>query len=449
MKTLIDPSVSPSAFTLPERASRGATPATPARSDDHRLRVRLVERFALVAFALYHLPLFLNNYPSLGGGGMSQTGLAISWGHVFTAPGIWVARHVFGLTGPMTSGIRGDNGDVAEEFARLLLAVVVGAVAAATWTTLDRRKPRGRWAGEALRVLLRYSIALGLTSYAIAKILPLQFPPLDASTLEQRVGDLSPMALLWQFMQYSRPYAFFGGLMELVVVVLLAFRRTATLGALLCLVVMTNVAVLNYAYSVPVKLYSTMIVASAVVLVLYDHRRMRALFVTNETVPPATAAPLLQGRISERVRWTAKVVLVGSVVVSSILAMNSVLDSQRTTPSAVEGGWVVTAFTRDGQPLDSTGNPARWRRFVITGYGILIRLESDSLLGCGRMSSSDPATIGFSCAKGRKGELRSTRTGDRLVLDGVFDGHTMTATGRRLSASDYRLVRSRFRWLED
>jgi hypothetical protein len=66
-----------------------------------------------------------------------------------------------------------------------------------------------------LRVLLRYSIALGLTSYAIAKILPLQFPPLNAFSLEQRLGQLPPMALLWSFMEYSRPYNFFGGAIEL------------------------------------------------------------------------------------------------------------------------------------------------------------------------------------------------------------------------------------------
>lgn len=34
---------------------------------------RLLERFALIAFGLYHVPLFLNNYPSLGGGGASDT----------------------------------------------------------------------------------------------------------------------------------------------------------------------------------------------------------------------------------------------------------------------------------------------------------------------------------------------------------------------------------------
>jgi hypothetical protein len=105
------------------------------------------------------------------------------------------------------------------------------------------------------------------------------------------------MSLLWTFMQYSRPYAFFGGAMEMLAVVLLSFRRTATLGALVCLAVMTNVALLNLAYGVPVKLYSIMIVASAGVLLLYDAPRLWAVFVRNVTVPPAPLPSLFHDRI--------------------------------------------------------------------------------------------------------------------------------------------------------
>jgi len=176
-----------------------------------------------------------------------------------------------------------------------------------------------------LRVLLRYSIALGLASYGVAKILPMQFPPLRAGTLGQRVGDLSPMALLWTFMEYSRPYAFFGGLMECVAVLLLCVRRTATLGALVCLAVMTNVALLNYAYGVPVKLYATMVVLSAAVLVLYDAPRLTAVLVTNRPAPAAAPPSAAHERIAAPWRWTIKVALVGSVVVSSVVAMRSAI----------------------------------------------------------------------------------------------------------------------------
>ena len=65
---------------------------------------------------------------------------------------------------------------------------MIAAAAAATWTLADRRRPGARWVEGTLRIVLRYAIALGLTSYAVAKILPVQFPPLDPGTLELPVG---------------------------------------------------------------------------------------------------------------------------------------------------------------------------------------------------------------------------------------------------------------------
>jgi hypothetical protein len=325
--------IAPSRFEPPAHAAP-VVPAAAARAGS-TLR-RFGERFALIAFALYHVPLFLNNYPSLGGGGFNDSGLAVRWGHVFTPAGVWAAHHIFHIAGPMPNGHRGDNGDVAEEFARLLLAVVIGLVGAAWWTSADRRRPRAAWVPETLRVLLRYAIALGLASYAIAKLLPMQFPPLRGGILEQRVGDLSPMALLWTFMEYSRPYAFFGGLMEAAVVVLLCVRRTAMLGALTCLAVMVNVALLNWAYGVPVKLYSTMLVVSAAVLLLYDLPRLYGFFVKDAPLPAAPTVSFIHERIPARWRWTIKLLLVGSVCLSSVAAMESILSRQSPRPATVD-----------------------------------------------------------------------------------------------------------------
>src|SRR4051812_6575510 len=370
MRTLIEESPGPSASLSATIARPPAATDIRPRPDAHPLIRRLAERFALIGFALYHLPLLLNNYPSLGGGGMREGGLAISWGHIFTPPGIWVAHHVLRIAGAMPNGYRGDNGDVAEEFGRLLIAVVIAAVGAIGWTWADRRRPGARWTSEALKLLLRFSIALGLTSYAIAKILPVQFGPgtIDALGLEQRVGEMRPMTLLWFFMMYSRPYAFFGGLMELVVVVLLCFRRTATLGAVLCLAVMTNVAILNYAYGVPVKLYSTMIVLSAAVLLLYDARRLWAVFITNEAVPRVEGPAFYDG-IPRWLQWTAKGVGVGSVFASSIAAMRPAgEDAPRTsvpTAGTAEGSWKVTAFEMDRRGATASAAPSPWLRVFV------------------------------------------------------------------------------------
>ena len=427
-----------STITRPETADFAYAPAAShnggigARQSVAR---RLLERFALIAFALYHVPLFLNNYPSLGGGGFNDTGLAPRWGRIFTIPSMWVAKTVFHIAAP--NGATGDNGDASEEYARLLICVVAGVIGAIAWTLADRKRPRGAWVESATRVLLRYSIALGLMSYGVAKIFPQQFPPIAIGTLDRRVGDLTPMSLLWTFMQYSRPYAFFGGLMELAACVLLCFRRTATLGALVCLAVMTNVTLMNYLYAVPVKLYATMITLSAAVLVLYDARRLFDVFVRNRPVAPSSESTIVQDRVPVVWRRVIKTSAVGSVALSSVIAMGGTLHPP--PPSPIEGAWEVSP----------SAPPTTWRRLNISRSGFVVRTAGDSVFGCRLGNGAQPDRLSLQCPRGHSGELQWTRTGDTLRLHGTFDNAPVDLAATVKDRSSYPLMRAKFRWIFD
>jgi hypothetical protein len=393
---------------------------------------RLLERFVLIAFALYHLPLFLNNYPSLGGGGFNDTGLAPQWGRIFTIPSLWVARTVFGVESP--TGETGDNGDTSEEFARLFISVVIGIIGAAIWTIADRRRPRGAWVESTTHVMLRFSIALGLMSYAVAKILPQQFPPISTSVLERRVGDLSPMMLLWTFMQYSRTYAFFAGVMELLVCILLCFRRTATLGALVCLAVMSNVALMNFFYGVPVKLYATMIVLSAAVLVLYDAPRLFDVLVRNRPVGASKESTLLQDRVPVVWRRTLKVAAVGSVAVSSVVAMVGTLNPAAAS-APMAGIWSVSSST------------SPWRKLTFGRSAVTVLTTRDSAFSCRYAQGTLENILTLQCPNGHTGEWRWKRVQDTLRLEGSFDNSPMNLTATIFDRSSYPLMKARFRWI--
>jgi hypothetical protein len=407
----------------------------PAERWPHSIVRRLIERFALIAFGLYHIPLFLNNYPSLGGGGFNDTGLAPRWGRIFTIPSLWVAKTIFHVAAP--GGATGDNGDTSEEFARLFICVVVGVIAAAVWTFADRKRPRGEWVESATRVLLRFAIVLGLMSYAIAKLFPQQFPPIAIGTLDRRVGDLTPMSLLWTFMQYSRPYAFFAGMMEFVACVLLCFRRTATLGALVCLAVMTNVALMNFFYAVPVKLYATMTAISAAVLVLYEAPRLFDIFVRNRAVGPSAESSIVQDRIPSVWRHAIKFLAVGSVALSSVIAM-----AGSGTPRAVlpyEGSWTVTGG----------GNSASWRRLDIGAFGLFVRTRSDSAFRCGFAKPAEGSRLSLECPRTGAGDLQWSRTADTLHLRGTLGGAPIDVSAKVVDRASYALMRTKFRWIFD
>jgi hypothetical protein len=86
---------------------------------------------------------------------------------------------------------------------------------------------------------------------------------------------------------------------------------------------------------------------------------------------------------------------------------------------------------------------------IVDRFGVAIRLEADSLLRCRRTKSAETSTIWFMCARNRKGELRWTRSGDTLQLEGTFDNATVAVAGRYMKPSDSPLIRSKFRWIYD
>jgi hypothetical protein len=411
---------------------------------------RLAARFAFLAFALFHLPLLLNNYPTLGGGGFRDDGVSQQWGRVFGQVGLWVARHVFGLTGPMPYALSGDNGDTAEEYCRLLVGVVLAALAAGIWTAVDRRRPGARWVEQALWILLRYAVALGLASYAIAKIYPQQFGWLTPVSLEMHVGELSPMGLLWRFMEYSKAYSTVAGCAELAVVILLCFRRTALLGALLGLPVMGTVMLMNLCYGVIVKLYAVMLVASLLVLVLYEARRLLDVVVLRRAVPASPLGPPFRSRRLNQARWLVKLVVVGGVIASSVADMHDAGAKIATLEaSPLNGSWEVESFVVAGRDLAQTTEPARWRR-VIFARTAAIRYEDDRLVMCQRAGDDAARTLELTCGRTKQGgSMRWTRDGDRLRLEGSFDGAEIAVTLKHRDDSQLPLLRGRFHWVWD
>jgi hypothetical protein len=234
--------------------------------------------------------------------------------------------------------------------------------------------------------------------------------------------------------------------MEMVAVVLLCVRRTATLGALLCLAVMSNVMLLNYAYDVPVKLYATMIVLSAAVLVLYDVPRLLAVFVTNRSTAPATASPVCDHTYKPAWRWTIRALLVGS----HPLVGRHVDHSRHATRDVTRPERVGDDIVRAGKASRSTRPEIRrWRRFVVDRTALRFDSRPARSSGVRGRHHHRMRTITFACSRGRRGEFRWTRTGDVLQLEGTFDSARVKASGHALNRSDYRLLRSGFHLITD
>src|SRR5258706_790692 len=162
----------------------------------------------------------------------------------------WVGMHVLHVDAPLR--VTG-SGDSMFSWVQVLCMLAVSLIAALVWTLLDRKQTQYDRLYGPLKVYVEVGLGLILIEYGGLKVVPSQFPRPPLSRLLQPFGDASPMGLLWTFMGASVAYTVFAGLAELAGGVLLLFRRTASLGALVAIPVLTNVVVLNFCYDVPVK----------------------------------------------------------------------------------------------------------------------------------------------------------------------------------------------------
>ena len=92
-------------------------------------------------------------------------------------------------------------------------------------------------------------------------------------------------------MGYSPAYNVFAGGAEALGGLLLLFRRTTTLGAVVAIGVLTNIVMLNFCYDVPVKLFSIHLTLMATALAGLDGRRLLNAFVFNRPTPAADLSP--------------------------------------------------------------------------------------------------------------------------------------------------------------
>ncbi len=102
-------------------------------------------------------------------------------------------------------------------------------------------------AKELAVVALRYMLGLWMLTYAITKLMRTQFVVIPFSVYQRPLEAVSSHSLAWAFLGYSPWFQVTLGVFELVPSVLLLFRRTHLLGAILMLPMTLSVLLINHA----------------------------------------------------------------------------------------------------------------------------------------------------------------------------------------------------------
>jgi uncharacterized membrane protein YphA (DoxX/SURF4 family) len=316
------------------------------------------------------------------------------------------------------------SGDTLFHWVELLTKVLATALAAAGWSLLSRHRREHVRLQAGLRVYLRYLLGFTMGIYGLAKVVGGQFPIPGPGRLLERVGELSPMGLLWTFMGHSPGYCVFTGLAEVLGGALLFYRRTTTLGALIVVGVMANVVALNFSYDVPVKIFSTHLLLIAVFLLLPDLRRLGEVFLWQRS-------PQLAARAFGRWwRWLKPVVL--CVVFAVGVVMSGRIEFGN--PGELLGTWDVETFTRNGQvhpPLFT--DRTRWRFLAVDQHGeATVRFADDSTDHFEIGGSCGHLTVGLGFRDRELGTLTCRFfDADHGALEGKLEGAELRMTLRR------------------
>ena len=366
------------------------------------------------------------------------------------------AANFLGITIVRTSG---GSGDTSYDYVRILLMAGLSVLATLIWSIMDRRRPDYRALHTWARIWLRYALALCMLTFGVVKVVMLQFEPPSYGRLMQPLGELSPMALLWLFMGFSPLYTSFTGVSEVTAGVLVLFRRTTTLGALLVVGIMANVLMLNVSYDVPVKLGALHVLLAAVALLVPDMPRLLRFFVLNRPTEPVDLRPHWTGRALGVSRWI-KGCAIGAAIAyfawDAHAAHTRQSAARESEPVPPEGWYRVVSITKDGEEVPpARADELRWKIVSVRRGKVSVR-GLDGAMHRFRAEGAipGPLTLFEIDEKGQPkgdslavGVLRWLNDGRAARLQGTIYGHAVDATLERQNPSDLPLMSRRFRWI--
>jgi hypothetical protein len=220
---------------------------------------------------------------------------------------------------------------------------------------------------------------------------------------------------------------------------------------------MSNVAMLNFSYDVPVKLLSSHVLLMSMFLCLPDLGRLVHFFVLNRPAAPAELPPLFGRR--QWGNYGAVAIRTALVIAFCGYMFYQAYDAQatygdRAPKSPLYGIWNVEEFTIDGEQRPALiTDQTRWRRLVFDRPRLIgIQLMSDARKRYGLQLDEGSRTMTLS--KFDQPAFKATLTyqhldADVLNLEGTFDGQPVLAKLRRQDASNFLLLSRGFHWINE
>lgn len=369
---------------------------------------------------------------------------------------VWLGSHVLHLAKPITVFTNG-SGDTTYDYVIMLIIFVLAVVSAIIWSLADRKTRNYNKLFYWLTVVVRYYVAITMLTYGFVKVIKLQFPSPDLNRLLEPIGDASPMGLAWTYMGYSYGFNIFTGLGEVTCGLLLFFRRTSTLGALLGLVVAGNIMAINYAFDVPVKLLSTMLTVMCLFLLCKDTVRLINFFFLNKLAAPANLTPHTFNKrwaniTTTVIKYLLIIYVVAGNLTGDIQAMSQYGDLAPKPP--LYGIFQVKTFVRKHDTIPPlTTDTTRWNKLILNYEGSArVKFMNDSSKNYNwKLDTVKHTVVMFPYTDSlNKGTYTySMPKKDELLLKGVKCSDPLEIWLKKVYLKRFRLINRGFNWINE
>jgi len=228
-----------------------------------------------------------------------------------------------------------------------------------------------------LQTIARYLLAFGIMPYGVSKLANLQFQ-VTSLNYSNPLGATNGKILTWAFLGYAPWFQFLLGFLESFPGILLCFRRTRRVGALLLFPVLMNVALMNFAMDLwdGTKRISLILLALNLYLLGCDFPMYIAF-----------GKRMFQAEPMRRI-WLRRVVAFGEVLVASAVVgywAHNLHTAFATTLTPMQdfigkrqinsaGTWSVQKIVLGGKEFDASG------RFVLFDFQGFCYYKADGVV---------------------------------------------------------------------
>jgi hypothetical protein len=270
----------------------------------------------------------------------------------------WFGRTIFG------SSLNG--------YATWIITLLVSIVGGLIWTAVSKlKKPEVLeynilyyW----LRVVVRYRAGIGIIGFGFTKLLPTQMPYPSLGLLNTDFGDFTLQKIYWLSIGIVPWYQVFAGVVELAAGIMLFFRSTTTLGAILLFGALGDIVYVNFAYDGGVHAYSSYFVLLAAFILVKDIPKLYNLLILEKFTVPVNHYPSFSEKWQQYTRYILKggVIAVFVFFLFYLQYINFKFDPYKQPATAgikaLRGNYEVAEFKINNQEIPySPTDTVRWQ----------------------------------------------------------------------------------------